>query len=657
MYAHAATILLSAFLLFMVQPLIGRYILPRYGGAPGVWMVALLFFQFALMAGYAYAHVLTRVFRPKLQAIVHGLTVLGGVLLLPVIPPESASGRAPLFEILWLLVSTIGLPFVVLASTSPLLQAWLGEKSRTPGVYRLYALSNVGSLVALLAYPFALEPWVGLNAQAWSWSVGYGVFVAATLIVILQRVRAPLQTAAAEAVEAPPSYARRALWVALPAAAVWMLMAVTGRMTLNIAPVPFLWVLPLGMYLLSFVVTFSGERWYRRRGMLPAFIAAVVVFGMAASGTVQMHALVRVVLYVSALLVTCLVLHGELYRLRPVASRLTGFYLCVAAGGALGGMLVGVGAPSFIPMFWEYEIGQVLCVLAVLWALSVDSTSIVRRFRPRVLWVGIVLLVLLWLDVHSMHMRRDFALTTDVRRSFFGVTRVIEEDGVRTMVHGTTNHGTQFLDERGAQPTAYFGPASGVGKVLRQNDSPRRIGIVGLGAGTMAVYGREGDVYRFYELDPEVEQLARKHFSYLRDSQAEIEVVIGDGRLLLRDEGDQRFDVLILDAFSSGAVPVHLLTLEAFEIYRRHLADSAVVCVNITNHNLDLRPILAAVADANDWQWTVVDDMGDESAGTLFSRWVILSADLRIHGFEPEATEYDHPPWTDDFSNLFRILK
>ena len=657
MYAYAATILLSAFLLFLVQPLIGRYILPRYGGAPGVWMVALLFFQVALLVGYAYAHALTRFLKPKVQAFVHGLLVLGGVALLPVIPSESAPGDAPLIEILWLLVSTIGLPFVVLASTSPLLQAWLGEESRTPRVYRLYALSNVGSLVALLAYPFALEPWVGLNAQAWSWSVGYGVFVAATLIVILQRVRAPLQSAAAATVETSPSLARRALWVTLPAAAVWMLMAVTGRMTLNIAPVPFLWVLPFGMYLLSFIVVFSGERWYRRKGMLPAFTAAIVVFAMAASGTVHMHALLRVLLYASALLVTCLVLHGELYRLRPDPSRLTGFYLCVAAGGALGGVLVGVGAPAFIPMFWEYEIGQVLCVLAVLWALAVDPSSLLRRFRPRVLWVGIVLLLLVWLDVHSIYMRRDFALTTDARRSFFGVTRVIEDDGVRIMVHGTTNHGTQFLDERGVQPTAYFGPATGVGKVLRQSESPRRIGIVGLGAGTMAVYGREGDVYRFYELDPEVEQLARKHFSYIRQSRAEVEVVIGDGRLLLRDEEAQEFDVLILDAFSSGAVPVHLLTLEAFEVYKRHLAPGAIVCVNITNHNLDLRPILAAVAVANDWQWAVVDDPGDEASGTLFSRWVSMSRDLSKHGFEPDATEYDHPPWTDDFSNLLRILK
>lgn len=657
MYAHAATILLAAFLLFLVQPLIGRYILPRYGGAPSVWTVALLFFQVALLVGYVYAHALNRLFKPQVQAFVHGLLVLGGVALLPVIPRESAPGDAPTLEILWLLVSTIGLPFVVLAATSPLLQAWLGEQSRTPRVYRLYALSNVGSLFALLAYPFALEPWIGLKMQSWAWSIGYGMFVLVSLTVIVQRIRLPAQTVAPRAAEPAPGWTHRILWIALPAGGVWMLMAVTGRMTLNIAPVPFLWVLPLGMYLLSFIVVFNGERWYRRKGMLPAFVAAIILFGMAASGTVQFPALLRVSLYASALLITCLVLHGELYRLRPDPSRLTGFYLSVAAGGALGGLLVGIGAPAIIPMFWEFEIGQVLCVMIVLGALAVDRSSLVSGFRPRWLWFAITIMLLVWLDVHSMHMRRDIEFTVDRRRSFFGVTRVIEEDGVRTMVHGTTNHGTQFLDERATTATAYFGKSSGVGRVLGRDTEARRVGIVGLGAGTVAVYGRPGDAFRFYELDPEVEQLARQHFSYLEESQAEIEVIIGDGRLLLRSEEDRRFDVLILDAFSSGAVPVHLLTLEAFEVYKPHLADDAVVCVNITNHNLDLRTVIAAAADANGWQWTVVDDPGDETAGTLFSRWAILSDDLRAHGFESDTTDYDRLPWTDDFSNLLRVLK
>ena len=659
MFAHALTILLAAFLLFLVQPVIGRYILPRYGGAPGVWTVVLLFFQVALLAGYSYAHALTRFFKPGVQAFIHGLLVLVGLVFVPMIPRELSPIGAPTLEILWLLLSTIGLPFMMLAATSPLLQAWLGDKALTPRVYRLYALSNVGSLVALLAYPFAVEPWLGLNLQSWGWSAGYGLFALATLIVVVHRVRSPIKSSETVKDEGQPtpSFARRVVWVALAACGVWMLMAVTNRMTLNIAPVPFLWVLPLGTYLLSFIVAFSGERWYRRKYMLPALIIAIVFFGMAASGTVNFSPLVRVMLYVLALLATCLVLHGELYRLRPGTSRLTGFYLAVASGGALGGSFVGILAPQLFQGYWEYELGQVLCVLAVLGALAVDPSSVVQGFRPKWLWVAVGLLLLIWLDVHSVNLRRELDVTIDSRRSFFGVTRVGEEDGVRTLIHGTTNHGAQFTDERANRATTYFGSESGVGRVLSAYRGERRIGIIGLGAGTMAGYGRRGDVYRFYELDEEVVELARAHFSYLEDSQAKVEIAVGDGRLVLRDEEPQHFDVLILDAFSSGGVPVHLLTLEAFDIYGRHVNEGAVIAVNVTNHNLDLRPIVAAAAKANNLQWTVVDDEGNREEGTLHSRWMILSPDLQSHGFEPDDSSYDHPAWTDDFSNLFRILK
>ncbi|MBZ0137075.1 MAG: fused MFS/spermidine synthase [Planctomycetes bacterium] len=653
MYAHAVNILLAAFLLFAVQPLLGRYILPRYGGAPGVWTVALLFFQVALLAGYAYAHVLTRLARPRVQGMVHGLLVLAGLAFLPIIPRASVPGDAPTLEILWLLLGTIGLPFVMLAATSPLLQFWLGDASRTPRVYRLYAVSNLGSLFALLGNPFLLEPWIGLGAQAWGWSAGYALFALATLFVAWR----PGGSVAGAPRGDPPGGLTRVLWVALAGCGVWMLMAVTNRMTLNIAPTPFLWVLPLGLYLLSFVIGFSGRRWYRRGLLLPGMALAVVLFSVAASGGVEIGPVARVVMFAAALLTVCLVLHGELYRLRPDTTRLTGFYLAIAGGGALGGLCVGVIAPRVFPIYWEYEIGQVLCVTAVLGALALDPSSRLRGLKPRWAWAGIALLLLLWIDVYATGMRGELRFTLESRRSFFGVTRVAEDNGVRTLVHGTTNHGMQFTDERAGRATTYFGAGSGVGRVLGRAAPPRRVGIVGLGAGTMAVYGREGDVYRFYELDADVVQLARGHFSYLEDSAAEIEIITGDGRLLLRDEAEQQFDVLILDAFSSGAVPVHLLTLEAFEIYARHLAGNAVVCVNITNHNLDLRPVVAGAARANNWQWAFVDDDGDPAEGTLHSRWAVLSSNLARHGFEPDATEYDQPAWTDDFSNLFRILK
>jgi hypothetical protein len=655
MRAHAATILLAAFLLFLVQPLVGRFILPRYGGAPAVWTVALLFFQVALLAGYAYAHALTRLVPARAQAWIHGLLVLAGLAFLPVIPADAVPTGTPTLSILWLLLSSVGLPFVLLAATSPLVQAWLGEAAASPRVYRLYALSNVGSLAALLAYPFALEPWVGLRLQAWGWSAGYGLFVLATLAVAVHRMRVPAAAAVTVEPASAPGMARRVLWFGLAGCGVWMLMAVTNRMTLNIAPVPLLWVLPLGLYLLSFIAAFSGTRWYVRRLMLPALLASVVVFAVAASGTLELPPLVRIAFYGAGLLVTCLVLHGELYRLRPDTPRLTGFYLSVAGGGALGGVLVGVAAPALFPSYWEFELGQVLGVVAVLGALAVDSSSRLRGFRPRWLWAGIAVLLLLWIDVYRASIRNEMRPAVASTRSFFGVTRVTEEDGLRVMIHGTTNHGAQLTDGRTCY--TYFGPGSGVGRILGREAGPRRIAIVGLGAGTMAVYGREGDLYRFYELDPDVESLARTHFTYLSASRARVEVVTGDGRLALRDEADERFDVLILDAFSSGAVPVHLLTVEAFAIYDARLAAGGVVAVNITNRNLDLAPVVAGAARARDWQWAHVSSPGDEAAGILAAEWMLLARDLHAHGFEPEKAEPGHAPWTDDFSNLFRILK
>jgi SAM-dependent methyltransferase len=660
MIAHAATIALAAFLLFLLQPLIGRYILPLYGGAPAVWTVALLFFQSALLAGYAYAHLLTRMVSPRGQAVVHALLALCGLAFLPVIPAAdfAPQGGEPAQEILWLLLRTVGLPFFVLAATSPLLQSWLSGERHDGRVYRLYALSNIGSLLALLAYPFALEPWLGRDAQAWGWSAGYAAFALATLAAALRRALRPAPGRATTEPAAPVGRAARVLWFALAGCGVWMLMAVTNEMTINIAPTPFLWVLPLGLYLFSFVLAFGSERLGTRRFTISALLVSLLLFGAASSGVAQMPIMLRVTLFAVALLLACLALHAELYRLRPAAPGLTGFYLSVAAGGAAGGAFVGVLAPRLFPLYWEYELGQLLCLLALLGALAVDKSSRLHGLRPRWAWVGILLLVLAWVDVHASGMRREARDSIDSRRSFFGVSRVVEAEGVRTLVHGTTNHGEQFLDERRLQPITYFSPGSGVGRVLANGSGPRRVGVVGLGIGTLAAYGREGDVYRFYELDPEVEEIAREHFMFLAECKAEVQVAIGDGRLLLEREADQGFNVLVLDAFSSDAVPVHLLTLEAFAIYRRHLAPGGVIAVNITNHNLELAPVVAAAAGANGWHRVHIETGDDLPNHVLHAEWLVLSDSVRSlppGELNPQTREL--PAWTDDYSNLFRILK
>lgn len=659
MIAHAATIALAAFLLFLLQPLIGRYILPMYGGAPAVWTMALLFFQAALLAGYGYAHLLSRLASPRVQGAVHGLLALCGLAFLPVIPAGfTPEGGEPALEILWLLLRTVGLPFFVLAATSPLLQSWLSGERHGARVYRLYALSNIGSLLALLAYPFALEPWLGRDAQAWGWSAGYAAFVLSTLAAALRRALRPAPESVAAEPAAPVGWPTRVLWFALAACGVWMLMAVTNEMTINIAPTPFLWVLPLGLYLFSFVLAFGSERLGTRRFTVGALLASFLLFTLAATGAGEVALLLRILLFAAALLLACLALHAELYRLRPAPAGLTGFYLSIAAGGALGGAFVGVLAPRLFPLYWEYELGQLLCLLALLGALAVDKSSKLHGLKPRWAWVGILLLVLAWVDAHASAMRREARDSIDSRRSFFGVSRVVEAEGVRTLVHGTTNHGEQFLDERKLQPITYFSPGSGVGRVLANGDAQRRVGVVGLGIGTLAAYGREGDVFRFYELDPEVEELAREHFTFLAECKAKVQVAIGDGRLLLDAELPQGFDVLVLDAFSSDAVPVHLLTLEAFAIYRRHLAPGGVIAVNITNHHLELAPVVAAAARANGWHWVHIETSDDLPNRVLHAEWLILSDSVRSLPPAPvDPPVRELPAWTDDFSNLFRILK
>jgi hypothetical protein len=652
MYIHAATILLAAFLLFLVQPLIGRFILPAWGGTPAVWTVALLFFQAALFAGYAYAHGLMRL-PARVQAILHGLLLLAGLAFLPVIPGDIATDGSPTLSILLLLAGVIGLPFVALAATAPLMQAWLGER---PGVYRLYALSNVGSILALLAYPFALEPWIGRETQAWAWSAGYCAFALAGLAACALRFRHAAPAAAAATQPEAVSLGTRVLWVMLPACGVWMLMAVTSRMSTDIAPVPFVWVLPLVLYLFSFVVAFHGARWYQRKWMIPALILALVLFSAGASGTLMLSLAPSLALLALGLLLACLTLHGELYRLRPGHSRLTAYYLSISGGGVLGGVLVGVCAPLVFSRHFEFEIGQWLSLLSVLAALALDPSSKLRRFRPWWAWAAIGLGLLFWLDVLATNLTRAKRDEIDIRRSFFGVTRVKESEGTRTLVHGHTNHGTQFTDARRNVPTTYFGRASGVGRVLGAEGPARHVGVVGLGAGTLAVYGRPGDEFTFYELDPEVHALAAAHFTYLSDSPADVTVRIGDGRLLLAGES-RTFDVLVLDAFSSSAVPVHLLTLEAFEIYARRTQPGGLIVVNVTNRHIDLQPVVTAAARHLGMQWARVSEPGDTLDGTLDSEWIIMGPDVTAHGFKPVVDTSTALPWTDDFSNLLRALK
>ena len=688
MPVFAVTIFTAAFLLFQVQPIIAKYILPWFGGGPSVWTTAMLFFQAVLLAGYAYAHFSIRYFRPRGQAVLHLVLLVVALLLLPITPgvswkPEAAG--IPTLQIMLLLLATVGWPFFVLASTSPLLQAWFSRLRPGVSPYRLYALSNVGSLLALVSYPILVEPVIGRTAQTQFWSGGFSLFAllsAACAMWIWQRqptVVMPDATDSAEAVEAtsddqPPRSSRttRLLWLGLPAVASVLLLAVTNQMSLDVAVIPFLWVLPLSLYLLSFIIAFDHDKWYNRTvftfGLIPAMAGIVwlLFYDVDASAVLQIG------VYSIALFICCMALHGELARLRPHPRYLTGYFLGIAAGGALGGVLVGVVAPLVFNLFFELHLGLLACAALVLFAINMDKGSALHRVRPRRAWgmigVGYVALGAA-LGVHAGQ-STNFAMASS--RSFYGVLRVYEEEvgtpsETRSLLNGRILHGLQYTSsDRRLFPTLYYSPPSGIGRTLDAfpRSSPRRVGVVGLGVGTLATYSVPGDYMRIYEIDPDVLLMATDYFTYLDDAEARVEVVLGDARLSMEREAPQGFDILVLDAFSSDAIPVHLLTIEAFEIYLRHLKPNGVIAVHFTSRHFDLEPVLQQIAQYFDMEAAnIYSPRGRLSAYP--ADWMLLTNNEGFLGkgliteaiWRGPRSDKQIRTWTDDYSNLFQVLK
>lgn len=710
--AFAAATFLGASLLFLVQPLIARYILPWFGGGPAVWTTCMLFFQTVLLGGYAYAHVGVRAvatgrLTARRHAVVHVALLLAAVAALAFVVPSPAwkpqSAGNPTLRILALLAVTVGLPYLALSATGPLLQAWFARLDRTGDgggnaarTYRLYAVSNAGSLLALLAYPFVAEPLLSRRQQMAAWSAGLiGFAVLCAACAVLAARRAPRVNGDGHAGRTPavggsgpsgdiepagPTFARRSLWLALPTCASVLLLAGTNTLTQDVAPVPLLWVLPLALYLLTFILAFDRPGWYRRPVwvtlmvlvMLPAVRVLAVIDGQAPP------MLLRTLVLAAVVLVCCMVCHGELARLKPPPRHLTGYYLTIAAGGAAGGMLVAVVGPLVLDRHVELHVGLWACGLLALLVPWATEGKAPRGVPGMMAVTGLVVLGgLLWAvaawrpgDTRVVHRSRDFygALTVDLDRP---------DDPAAAnyrFFHGSILHGRQYLaPARQLVPTSYYVTDSGIGMALRQDrlgGRSRRVGVVGLGAGMVAAYGRAGDVFRFYELSPAVARLARDPFTFLRDTPARTEVVVGDGRLALEREPDQRFDVLALDAFSGDAVPVHLLTAEAFDVYRRHLAPGGLLGAHISNRYLDLQPVLKRWADHAGWDAVVVaqtrnaqtpKDTKDDAPDP--STWVLMAADpARLDGFRAAGGRppVDRPGvklWTDERSDLLRVLK
>ncbi len=688
MLLYGVTIALSAFLLFELQPIIAKIILPWFGGTSAVWSTCMLFFQTMLLLGYLYAHWLNRKCAPKRQAILHTLALVASLAVLPVLPNpawKTTSVAQPSLRILALLSVTVGLPYFLLSSTSPLLQAWYARTHKHGMPYRLFALSNAASLAALLSYPFLIEPNFSSRVQAYTWSAAFVVFAAACASTawrfVLTPQAEPQHRDAAEIDDAAPRWPVQLLWLGLASTASVLLLAVTTHLTQDVAAIPFLWILPLAVYLLTFILCFEAPQFYRRAVFAPllglslAFMAYRLWPGRQnvdiawLQPVTQMSVPTALAAFSVSLFVCCMVCHGELARLKPNPRHLTGFYVLVSLGGACGGLFVGLVAPNFFRAYYEFPIGLGLC--AVLAAVVFT-----RALPPGRRWAGVAVGAVLagylaCLGIGMYQMVDGFRV---VARNFYGQLRVydsgdprFDEDASRHLLHGTINHGEQMLrEEYRRRPVTYFCPESGIGLAMTALEgSPRRIGILGLGCGTLAAYGRKGDVLRIYEINQQVVDIAQSQFSYLRDTPARVEVAVGDARLVLESEPDQKFDILVMDAFSGDSVPVHLITREAFRTYFRHLKPGGILAVNISNKYLRLDPVMERAASAFDrlalvYRFTASDDdfLCFTCSWTLIMNRETAAAhpELRARGvaLRPQA---GFPVWTDDFSNMFRILK
>lgn len=666
----AVTVFLSAFLLFQIQPMAAKIILPWFGGSSSVWSTCLVFFQAVLLLGYLYVHWLHESLAPRRQTLVHIALLLASLSTLPVAADPSWKETAqahPTLSVLGVLAFAVGLPYLLLSTTGPLMQAWYARAFAGVMPYRLYALSNLASMLALLSYPVLVEPFLALQPQTWAWSAGYALFVAACAATAWwsrRQVPAGRETVAAVPADIPrPSWRECLLWAGLAMTASTLLLTMTRHLTQDVAPVPFLWVLPLSLYLLSFILCFDAPRYYVRPLFLGALPLAFLGLDRIMDEGLDVPAMIALIS--AALFVICMVCHGELVRRKPHPRHLTLFYLMLSIGGALGGMFVGLLAPAVFNAYFEFPIGLFLCALLVAVTLWKEA-----RLRWRVLLVLALIGYAVRLGMVSMEFVDGYRI---VVRNFYGQLRISERQDdhlglKRVMVHGRINHGEQYLaPELRRTPITYYCHESGVGRALFElpQDRPLRLGMLGLGVGTLAAYGRSGDEMRIYEINEQVLDLARSEFTYLTDSPARIVPVLGDGRLMLEAEPPQGFDLLAVDAFSSDAIPAHLLTLEAMRIYLRHLRPDGILALNITNRYLDLRPVAAAAAERLGLTALLYALEHDDDNPLCFnSDWVLLmrperaaALPLVMNDGEPLAPKAGFRPWTDDFTNLFSVVR
>lgn len=738
----ALSIFLSALLLFSVQPMFGKMVLPSLGGAPGVWNTSMVFFQTVLLAGYAYAHFSVKFLGERRQAILHIVLLLSAFLVLPIgLPADSKPWPGqPEIWLLWTLAQSVGLPFVAVSATAPLLQKWFSRTGHPHAgdPYFLYGASNIGSLIALLGYPFLIEPVLALGDQSTAWMLGYGVLavlIAASVLVALRRPAlseetTPLQhDREVEAVR--PAWPQKLRWIVLALVPSSLLLGVTSHISTDVAAVPLLWVIPLALYLLTFVMVFSRRPLLRHSWMLR--LQPIVLIPLLASFIWPFGVAIAAPIHLIAFFVTAMVCHGELARQRPSVEHLTEFYLWMSFGGMLGGFFAALAAPMIFNAVVEYPLMVVLaCLLRPFAETSEDLRGRNKRrvaldgLLPLLLFAALVLYLsslekgfsdlgligtfivfqVLALSIYGFSARpirlslglaavflaaavtgqNAQILTQD--RSFFGISRVAQSADGRFMLltHGTTLHGAQNREAANLRdPLTYFHRDGPIGQVFSTLGSaglsPATVGVVGLGAGSMACYREPGQAWTFYEIDPTMERIARDpaYFRYLPDCAADAAVVIGDARLSLQDAADGKYDLFVLDAFSSDAIPMHLLSREALALYETKLAPNGVMAFHISNRTLDLLPILARLAEdaglAGRYQNYIMPHVGYEDDYKVGSQWVVLgrseedlaflgsssdlpkAEDAQGTGWRDLAAQPKGRLWTDDFSDILGALR
>jgi hypothetical protein len=684
MLLYAITIFLSAFLLFQVQPMIAKFILPWFGGTAAVWTTCMMFFQVILLAGYSYAHWLRRTFPPRTAWSIHLVLLAAAALTCNIYPDErwQPTGEENLtLAILIVLAVTIGLPFFVLSTTGPLVQAWQSTSHQGSSPYRLYALSNLGSMLALITYPFLFERWMSLVNQSLWWSASFLAFAGFCGWSGWQTVKrthwggdfdASNGAQAESANISPVGFVRPIVWVMLTAAASIMLVATTNLMCQEVAAVPFLWILPLSLYLLSFIICFDRPRWYKRRVYFPLMVVSAFV----AIALVHLNAKAGFILQVVGLSIVCfssaMICHGELERLKPHVRYLTLFYLLVAVGGAVGGIFVAVVAPHIFTGFYEFHLALLICLLVPLGILIYqfrrDNQSIAR---PVVWGLGFSILIAATFVVCSIvSLLQPNPTVLYKGRNEYGLVSIVEYDNYRKFINGQIHHGGQFTDPvRKLQHNSYYVEGSGVSiafdcmrEFLAESGADRglQVGILGLGAGGMMTWSKPGDRFDFYEINPLVEKIARNFFSYLSDGMADSQVILGDGRVQLEkhaEEGGVKYDLIFMDAFASDSIPIHLITTECFDVYCRNLTKEGIIVAHISNRYVDLIPVVYQAA-LDQKMTPILIKFQPENDGYA-STWVLMTSNPQILQCEtiqqcqsPWPEDLQPVRWTDDFASL-----